>query len=152
MWTSWVGSVRVDRQGNTLFVGNQSRRRGRYEGNFHVAGPALRAPAMNTIIGFDYPRPLSPPVTIAHEVWESTSPSRTCIYIHTYTHTHRHYIILLHVYTANSITEYSFFFLLFLVLFVLDFFYHVSSLFFFLDAVIVQRHDEITTRFVIKII
>jgi hypothetical protein len=114
MWTSWVGSVRVDRQGNTLFVGNQSWRRGRYEGNFQVAGPALRTPAMNTIIGFDYPRALSPPVTIAHEVWESTSPSRTCIYTYIHTHTHRHYIILLHVYTANSITEYSFFFSFFL--------------------------------------
>lgn len=152
MWTSWVGSVRVDRQGNTLFVGNQSWRRGRYEGNFHVAGPALRAPAMNTIIGFDYPRALSPPVTIAHEVWESTSPSLTCIYTYIHTHTHRHYIILLHVYTANSITEYSFFFLHFSCSFCFGLFYHVSILFFFLDAVIVQRHDEITTRFVIKII
>ena len=103
IWTSWVGWVRVVRQGNKIFVGNQSQRSG--ETNFHVRGPHF-TPMMNTIIGFDYARTLSSPVTIAHEVWEWTSPSRTYIYTHTHT---THYIIELTKRTTNSITNYFFF-------------------------------------------
>lgn len=85
IWTSWVGWVRVVRQGNKIFVGNQSQRSG--ETNFHVRGPHSPSPP-HTDDEHNHRLWLCTHVIVSrHDSARSVRVNVTVTYLYLYTHT-----------------------------------------------------------------